>query len=200
MFEWNHYQNDTFSVSNHGKQIKTFMFIKADPNSGTSDELLSEIVKYCRAIDKPLLKKKKDTKNGIILFKCKDIMFPFQVKARRQSITTIWKMTQDSLSLAHLWELTFGNRNVTRCPVLSMAYPQIGLNIPLTKKSSGMKHDVLAFEKDNAIFWCLFSFSLRVVNCCTVFDNLTEQLIRSSIVWISLNKHEGIYLPAMVAD
>ena len=38
-------------------------------------------------------------------------MFPFQVKARRQSITAIWNMTQDSLSLAHMWELTFGNRN-----------------------------------------------------------------------------------------
>ena len=55
----------------------TFMFIKADPYDGTSDDLYSEIVRYCQASDKPFLKKKNNSTNDIILFTCKDIMCPF---------------------------------------------------------------------------------------------------------------------------
>ena len=51
-----------------------FMFLKAGPYNGTSDDLDSEIVRYSQTIDKPFLKKKNDTKNGIILYTCKDII------------------------------------------------------------------------------------------------------------------------------
>ena len=54
-----------------------FMFIKSGPYDRMSDDLYSEIVRYCKAIDKPFLKKKNDSKNGIILYTCKDIMCPF---------------------------------------------------------------------------------------------------------------------------
>ena len=114
-----------------------FMFIKSGPYDGTSDDLYSEIVRYCQAIDKPFLKKKNDSKNGIILYTCKDIMCPFRVKARRQSDTAVWNVTQDSLNLAHTCGLTFGNRKAPKHPVLSMAYPQIGLYIPVTSKTGG---------------------------------------------------------------
>ena len=80
----------------------TFMFIKSGPYDGTSDDLYSEIVRYCQAIDKSFLKKKNDSKNGITLYTCKDIMCPFRVKARRQSDTAVWNVTQDSLNLDHI--------------------------------------------------------------------------------------------------
>ena len=71
------------------------------------------------------------------LYTCKDIMCPFRVKARRQSDTAVWNVTQDSLNLAHTCGLTFGNRKAPKHPVLSMAYPQIGLYIPVTSKTGG---------------------------------------------------------------
>ena len=40
----------------------TFMFPKAAPYDGTSDDLYREIVKYCQEIDKTFLKKKNDSK------------------------------------------------------------------------------------------------------------------------------------------
>ena len=97
-----------------------FIFLKTGKFEGTSHDLYSEIVRYCQTIDKPLLKEKNDSKNGIILYTCKDIMCPYQVKARRQSNTAPWSVTQDSLHQAHLCGLTFGNRNAPRHPVLSM--------------------------------------------------------------------------------
>ena len=115
----------------------TFMFLKAGLYDGTSDDLYIEIVRYYQAIDKPFFKKKSDIQTGIILFTCKDIMCPFQVKARRQSHTAIWNLTQDSLNLAHMYGLTFGDRNAPKHPVLSMIYPQIGLCIAVTSKTGG---------------------------------------------------------------
>ena len=102
-----------------------------------SDDLYSEIVRYCQTIDKPFLKKKNDMKNGIILYTCKDIMYPFQVKARRQSHTAIWYLTGDSQPLAHTCGLTFVSRNSPKHPVLSMTHPQIGHNIPVTSNTCG---------------------------------------------------------------
>jgi hypothetical protein len=115
----------------------TFMFIKAGPYDSMSDDLYSEIVRNCQAIDKPFLEKKNDSKNGIVLYICKDIMCPFQMKARRQSDIAIWNVTQDSLNLDHTCGLTFGNRKAPKHPVLSLTYPQIGLDIPVTSKTSG---------------------------------------------------------------
>jgi hypothetical protein len=48
---------------------------------------------------------------------------------------------QDSLNLAHIYGLTFGNRKSPKHHVLSMTYPQIGLYIPVTSKPGGsIKH------------------------------------------------------------
>ena len=55
----------------------TFMFIKADPYDGTSDDLYSEIVRYCQLNDQPLLKNKIIVK---MVFSCKpykEIICPF---------------------------------------------------------------------------------------------------------------------------
>ena len=58
-------------------------------------------------------------------------------KPRRQSHTAIWNLTQDSLNLAHMYGLTFGDRNAPKRPVLSMTYPQIGLCSAVTSKTRG---------------------------------------------------------------
>ena len=42
-----------------------FMFIKSGPYDSTSDDLYSEIVRYCQAIDKPFLTKKNDSKMAL---------------------------------------------------------------------------------------------------------------------------------------
>jgi hypothetical protein len=64
-------------------------------------------------------------------------MCTFQVKVRRQSHTAIWNVKQHSLNLAQRCGLKFRNRKVTKHPILSMTYPQIGLYIPVTNKASG---------------------------------------------------------------
>ena len=78
----------------------TFMFLKAGPYGGTSDELHSEIDRYCWTIDKPFLKKKLQLK-WHFLYTYKDMMCPLQVKSRRQSHNSIWNLTQVSINLAH---------------------------------------------------------------------------------------------------
>ena len=45
----------------------TFMLLKAGTYNRTSDDLYSEIVMYCQIIDKPFLKEKNDSINGIFL-------------------------------------------------------------------------------------------------------------------------------------
>jgi hypothetical protein len=55
----------------------TFMFLKAGPYNGTSDELYSKIVRYFQMIDKTSLKKRNYTISGIILYTRKGIMCPF---------------------------------------------------------------------------------------------------------------------------
>ena len=114
-----------------------FMFIKSGPYDGMSDDWFSEIVRYCQAIDKPFLKKKNDSKNSIVLNTYNNIMCPFRVKARRQSDIAIWNVMQDSLNLDHTCGLTSRNRKAPKHPVLSMTYSQIGLDIPVTSKTSG---------------------------------------------------------------
>ena len=109
----------------------TFMFIKADPYDGTSDDLYSEIVRYCQLNDQPLLKNKIIVK---MVFSCKpykEIICPFRVQARRQSHTAIWNVKQDSLNLAHMCRFTFGCRKASKHPILSMTYTQVGLYIPV---------------------------------------------------------------------
>ena len=86
------------------------MFVKAGQYDGTSDDLFSEIVRNCQAIDKHFLTKKNDSKNSIVLYTCKNIMCPFQMKVRRQSDTAIWNVMQDSLNLDHTCGLTSRNR------------------------------------------------------------------------------------------
>ena len=44
------------------------MFVKAGQYDGTSDDLFSEIVRNCQAIDKHFLTKKNDSKNSIVLY------------------------------------------------------------------------------------------------------------------------------------
>ena len=88
----------------------TFIFLKADQYDDPSDDLYTEVVRYCQAIDKPFLKTKNDIQNGIIQYTFQDIMCPFPVKARRQSNTAIWNLTQDSPSLEHMSGLTFGKQ------------------------------------------------------------------------------------------
>ena len=100
---------NTFQLATMPSKQNTFMFIKAGLYDSTSDDLYSEIVRNCQAIDKPFLKKKND-KNGIVLYTCNNIMCPFQMKARRQSNAAIWNVMQDSPTLAHTCGLTSGNR------------------------------------------------------------------------------------------
>ena len=115
----------------------TFMLLKAGPYNSTTDDLCSEIVRYCQAVYKPFLKKKNNGKYGIILYTCKDIICLFKVKARRQSHTAIWNVMKDSLNLAHTCGITFGNRKAPEHSILSMTYPQIRLYIPVTSKTGG---------------------------------------------------------------
>ena len=116
------------------------MFIKAGQYDGTSDDLYSEIVRNCQAIDRPFLKKKNDSKNSIVLYTWNDIMCPFWMKARWQSDTAIWKVTQDSLNPDHTYGLTFKNRKAPKHPVLSMTYQQIGQNILVMSKTGGTRN------------------------------------------------------------
>ena len=43
----------------------TFMFLKAGPYNGSSDDLYYEIVRYCQILDKPFLKKKMKMKMAL---------------------------------------------------------------------------------------------------------------------------------------
>lgn len=52
-------------------------FLKAGPYDGMFNDLNSEIVTYCQAIDNPFLKKNSNSRNGITLYTCKDIMCSF---------------------------------------------------------------------------------------------------------------------------
>ena len=99
--------------------------------------VIGKIESNCQAFDKPFLKKKNDSKNSIVLYTCKNIMCPFQMKVRRQSNTAIWNVMQDSLNLDHTCGLTSRNRKSPKHPVLSMTYPQIGLDISVTSKTGG---------------------------------------------------------------
>ena len=114
------------------------MFLKAGPYNGTSDDLYSEIVRYCQLNDQPLLKNKIIVK---MVFSCKpykEIICPFRVQARRQSHTAIWNVKQDSLNLAHMCRFTFGCRKASKHPILSMTYTQVGLYIPVTSKTGSI--------------------------------------------------------------
>ena len=75
-----------------------FMFLKAGPYNQVSDDLYSDIVRYCQTTHKTFLKENNDSKNDTFLGTCKDIMCGFQVLTRRQNNTTIWNLTQDSLN------------------------------------------------------------------------------------------------------
>ena len=82
----------------------TFIFLKADQYDDPSDDLYTEVVRYCQAIDKPFLKTKNDIQNGIIQYTFQDIMCPFPVKARRQSNTAILESdTRFTKSGTHVW-------------------------------------------------------------------------------------------------
>jgi hypothetical protein len=116
----------------------TSMFLKAGPHNGTSNDLYSEIVRYCQLNDQPLLKNKMIVKMALSCTPCKEIICPFGVQARRQSCTAIWNVKQDSLNLAHMCRFTFGCRKKLKHPDLSMIYTQVGLDIPVTSKTGSI--------------------------------------------------------------
>ena len=58
------------------------------------------------------------------------------MKARRQSNTAMWNVTQDALNLAHMCGFTFKNRKTPKHPVPSVTYPQIRLYILVISKNS----------------------------------------------------------------
>ena len=85
------------------------MVLKAGLYDGTSDDMYSEIVRYCQAIDKPYLKKQNKIKNGIILYTCKDIMCPFQVKAQETiPYCYLESDTRFTKSGTHVWTHFWG--------------------------------------------------------------------------------------------
>ena len=66
-----------FQSATMTSEQNTFMFLKAGPYNGISDELYSEIVRYFQMIDKHSLRERNNTKSDIILYTYKGIVCPF---------------------------------------------------------------------------------------------------------------------------
>ena len=85
-FQWN-CTRKYILVSDHDEHQNIFLLLKAGRYDGTCDGFHSEIVRYCQAINKPYLKKKIDSKNGIIhlyIYTCKDIMYHVSIPGESQ--------------------------------------------------------------------------------------------------------------------
>ena len=82
---------------------------------------------------------------------------------------------QDSLDLAHTCGLAFRNKKVSKHPVLSMTYPQIGLYIPVTSKTGGTtKH----LQKTACVQAGIHMITSQAYACCQdkQSDGVVQQL------------------------
>jgi hypothetical protein len=111
---------------------------------------------------------------------------------------------QDSLNLDHTCGLTFGNRKAPKHPVLSMTYPQIGLDIPVTSKTGGTTNHP---QKTACVQTGIHMKTSQAYACCQdkqsdgVVQHLGKyQLLESYIDILEQNDLSGSFMFESVQD